>query len=94
MDEVLTSAHVHLDPPMVLPQAKAEVASPAPLLAMKLPDMLQGLDVENLNLEALQKAMIEEALRRTYGNQVQAAKYLGVSRDALCRRMVKCGLLD
>ncbi len=41
----------------------------------------------SLNLEALERNAIREALARTNGNQVQAAKILGITRHSLRRRL-------
>jgi len=43
--------------------------------------------VSNLNLDVFEADLIREALRRKKGNQVHAARVLGISRDALIRRM-------
>ncbi|OGG46901.1 MAG: hypothetical protein A3F84_01120 [Candidatus Handelsmanbacteria bacterium RIFCSPLOWO2_12_FULL_64_10] len=42
---------------------------------------------DSLNIEEAERRLIREALRRSGGNQVQAARLLGISRDALRRRM-------
>ena len=42
----------------------------------------------------LEKSLIEQALAQAGGNQVRAAKLLGLSRDALRYRMEKYGLGD
>jgi two-component system NtrC family response regulator len=44
-------------------------------------------------LTALEKQLVEQALDSTKGNQVQAARMLGISRDAFRNRMKKHGLL-
>ncbi len=44
-------------------------------------------DWPNLDLETFERDLIREAVRRADGNQVQAAKLLGISRHALRRRM-------
>ncbi|MCF7791269.1 MAG: sigma-54 dependent transcriptional regulator [Victivallales bacterium] len=44
---------------------------------------------ENLNLEELEREEIKKALQKTDGNQTQAAKVLGIGRNALIRRIKK-----
>lgn len=51
-----------------------------------------GGDGEDLNLERLQRAAVEQALRRNGYNISHAAKALGLTRAALYRRMEKYGL--
>jgi len=46
-----------------------------------------------VRLSALEKQLVEQALDSTKGNQVQAARMLGISRDAFRSRMKKHGLL-
>jgi two-component system NtrC family response regulator len=46
-----------------------------------------------LRLTTLEKQLVEQALDSTRGNQVQAARMLGISRDAFRNRMKKHGLL-
>lgn len=48
---------------------------------------------ETLELRVLERSAIELAMERTEGNQVRAAKLLGISRDALRRRLKRYGLL-
>jgi two-component system, NtrC family, response regulator AtoC len=47
---------------------------------------------EELNLDALERAAIEEALSRSSGNRGQAADLLGLSRFALRRRLIQHGI--
>ena len=46
---------------------------------------------EDLNLETMERRLVEEALRRTGGNQTRAAKLLGVGHDALRYKVKKFG---
>ena len=54
--------------------------------------MVQDLPEDQMNLSAVERAMLREALRRTEGNQVQAAALLGISRMVLRNRMKRYGL--
>ncbi len=47
-----------------------------------------------LELAACERELIREALKRARGNQVQAAKLLGISRHGLRRRIDRYGLRD
>lgn len=71
------------DPAIGLQESGEVQGFPAPM----------GLGLDSLNLEQLEIQAIEEALRRCRQNQVQAAKLLGLSRQALRRRMDRFGLL-
>jgi transcriptional regulator of acetoin/glycerol metabolism len=48
--------------------------------------------VQDLNLDGLEREAIREAMRRCDGNKVHAAKLLGMSRTSLRRRMRNHGL--
>jgi len=48
---------------------------------------------ETLDLAKAEHRLVQEALHRTGGNQVQAAKLLGISRTSLRRRMERHGIL-
>jgi DNA-binding NtrC family response regulator len=52
---------------------------------MELPD-------EGVNLEALERELVAQALRRTGGNQTRAASLLGLNRDQIRYRVEKFGL--
>lgn len=54
--------------------------------------VVQSLPGDQMNLPAFERALLCEALRRTEGNQVQAAALLGVSRMVLRSRMKRYGL--
>ncbi len=43
-------------------------------------------------VEILEKGMIDRALRRTQGNQSEAAKALGIHRNTLLRKMLEFGI--
>jgi transcriptional regulator with PAS, ATPase and Fis domain len=64
-----------IQPPPAPPDLGAEEPAPA----------------SSLNLEALERNAIREALARAHGNQVQAAKMLGISRHSLRRRLQHLG---
>ena len=55
--------------------------------------VVRSLSEKQMNLPAAEKALIQEALRRTGGNQAHAAELLGISRMVLRNRMKRCGLL-
>jgi len=57
-----------------------------------LRQIVQEAPPEGLRLSALEREAIGEALRREGGNQVRAAKLLGISRDALRRRVSRHNL--
>lgn len=61
---------------------------------LDLQGVLQTLDLSDLTLDEVEKTLIEEVLRRVYGHQGKASECLGISRDAMRRRMVKYGLLE
>jgi DNA-binding protein Fis len=45
-----------------------------------------------VDLEGWERALIEQALRETEGNQTRAAQRLGISRDTLRYRLKKYGI--
>ena len=70
--------------------------SPASPVATRAPDRsLEYLDLratESLHLARVERQVVEEALRRCSGNRSQAARVLGISREALRRRLRRYGL--
>jgi DNA-binding NtrC family response regulator len=50
------------------------------------------LDVDDLNLEDVEKILLRKALSRHHGNVTKAAEALGLTRTSLYRRMEKHGL--
>ena len=53
-----------------------------------------GFLPEGMTLEHWEDEMIQEALRRAHGNKSQAARLLGLSRNALRYRLSKIGIAD
>jgi DNA-binding NtrC family response regulator len=53
-----------------------------------------GFLPEGMTLEHWEDEMIQEALRRANGNKSQAARLLGLSRNALRYRLSKIGIAD
>jgi DNA-binding NtrC family response regulator len=53
-----------------------------------------GFLPEGMTLEQWEDEMIREALRRANGNKSQAARLLGLSRNALRYRLGKLGVPD
>jgi transcriptional regulator with GAF, ATPase, and Fis domain len=49
---------------------------------------------EDLNLERIEREAIQEALRRTHGVQVKAARFLGITRRVLHYKMKKYGIIS
>ena len=43
-------------------------------------------------LESIEKPLIERALERTYGNQLKAAKILGINRNTMRAKIKKLGI--
>ncbi|OGG44704.1 MAG: hypothetical protein A3F84_28790 [Candidatus Handelsmanbacteria bacterium RIFCSPLOWO2_12_FULL_64_10] len=66
-----------------------EVSGATSARAVGLAGFVRGASAADLNLSAAEKEFIQEALRRSGGSQVQAARLLGISRDALRRRMIQ-----
>lgn len=50
---------------------------------------LYVLPAEGVNLEKLLHSLVLQAMERTAGNQTQAAKLLGISRDQIRYRLKK-----
>jgi DNA-binding protein Fis len=49
-------------------------------------------DVYKIAVESIEKPLIEKALERTFGNQVKAAKILGISRNTVRTKIAKFGI--
>ncbi len=64
---------------------------PANFMLQPQPEVKSEFD-EILNLEQLERAAIQKAVRRCEGNTSRAAEWLGITRYALYRKMEKHGL--
>ncbi len=73
--------------------ARAQAAAEAPPPA-KEEVATVTLPPDGLRLEDVEKDLVVQALKRSGGNQQKAAQSLGLSRDALRRRMEKFGLKE
>ena len=62
--------------------------------ASKTVDSSSSFLPEGMTLEQWEDEMIQEALRRAHGNKSQAARLLGLSRNALRYRLSKIGIGD
>ena len=51
-----------------------------------------GLPIEGINLEALERSLVVQALERSGWNQTRAATLLGLNRDQIRYRIEKFGL--
>lgn len=73
--------------------ARAQAAAEAPTPAMAEESSVT-LPPDGIRLEDVEKDLVVQALKRSGGNQQKAAQSLGLSRDALRRRMEKFGLKE
>lgn len=78
--------------------APGPAQAPAPAIPATLPELAQALfrharsDPRLRILPAVERELIIHALRETSGNQVQAAKLLGITRATLRKRVEKFGI--
>lgn len=70
-------------------QASAPAAMPPPAPALDLRQLV--LPPEGLDLEALEREIVDQAMRRNRGNQSQAAHFLKISRSKLMTRLQRPG---
>jgi len=80
---VLLSNGDVLGPDMLPPEVRGDAAGPRPMLELG-PD---GLDIEEL-----ERQLLEEALRRAGGNRTEAGRLLGLSRHQIRNRLNKYGV--
>jgi DNA-binding NtrC family response regulator len=76
---------------------RAVLLSPGPViramdLGLRAPSSASSLRLEEMNLEEVEKHLIQRMLHRHGGNVSKAASALGLSRSALYRRLEKFGL--
>jgi DNA-binding NtrC family response regulator len=90
---ILTSGEVlhveHLPPEIGASPAEGPPAPQAPPKAVPV-----AFPMEGVRLEEVERDLVRMALDATEGNQVRAARLLGISRDALRNRMKKFGFLS
>jgi two-component system nitrogen regulation response regulator GlnG len=55
-------------------------------------DILPANGLYNCLIKEMERPLIEEALRRLKGNQVQVAKLLGINRNTLRRKIEDLGI--
>jgi Nif-specific regulatory protein len=82
IEEADLSEHVRAGRAGAPPSPQMQVASPSPVAGTLLPAAV----------EALERRMIEEALSSTAGNQLRAARALGISRQGLIQKLKRYGL--
>ncbi len=57
-------------------------------------DLDSGIEVRRLAVDATERALYRLALARTGGNQLAAARLLGVARNTLRSRAARLGVLN
>ena len=72
--------------------AEAHVLQPSDFLFPASEKEVEGVVLDNYNLEEVEKAVIRKALKKHTGNVSHAARELGLTRTSLYRRMEKYGL--
>ena len=90
--QVIDSEQVTLDLASMIDEPTAESSDDPRTATETAPPSASGVDpaeLTSLNLASFEKMLIREALRRTDGNLTQAAEQLGLSRQALRRRIAR-----
>ncbi|MGD9133446.1 MAG: sigma-54 dependent transcriptional regulator [Desulfobacterales bacterium] len=72
--------------------AETDILQPGDFLFPEIEKETEGVILDDYNLEAVEKAVIRKALKKSAGNVSHAAKELGLTRTSLYRRMEKYGL--
>ena len=78
----------HLDPSIRSPESSAPVAQQT-IEPVTAPSTVQSLSA---TVEAVERRMIEDALRKSGGNKQKAAQALGLSRQGLIKKLKRLGL--
>jgi two-component system NtrC family response regulator len=86
IERAVILGHGNMITPEQLPKEFAAIVLPEPEATFHIPQT-------GLRLADLEKKLVEEALQLSEGNQVHAARLLGISRDAFRNRLKKHGLL-
>jgi DNA-binding NtrC family response regulator len=80
--------------PLGVEHLPAEIADPPTLSIRDAPPSAPvAIAAQGMRLGEVERELVQQALTATSGNQVRAARLLGISRDALRTRMKKFGLL-
>ena len=90
----LAVEHLSLQAPLAseFPATPPSTAAPAVAPPAAAPGEPAAFPPPGMDLERWERAMIEQALRESDGNQTRAAQRLGISRDTLRYRLKKYGI--
>ncbi len=70
----------------------SEILQPENFILSSPKKMRSEIEIDTLNLEDVEKAIITKAMKKHVGNVTQAAEELGLTRTSLYRRMEKHGI--
>lgn len=92
-DQAITPEHIAVALPISDPMEKSTCgATWDELVERELGSYAGQEDIYDLLLEKLEKPLIARVLARCEGNQLQAARVLGINRNTLYKKMKKLGL--
>lgn len=72
--------------------AESDILSPKDFLLINNQELVEQVQIEDYNLEEVEKMVLRKALRKHEGNISKAAEELGLTRASLYRRLDKYGL--
>lgn len=72
--------------------AESDILLPGDFLLNETQDHSEQVQIEDYNLEEVEKMVLRKALRKHEGNISKAAEELGLTRASLYRRLDKYGL--